>query len=76
MSQPDLDQLLQAIRALPRPERSRLVETVARELAGEGRGGGAALAKAIVGLFADDPDLIDEVCESAMKTRERDPLRR
>jgi hypothetical protein len=38
---------------------------------GEGRGGGAAPSKAMVGLFADDPDLIDEVCESAMMSRER-----
>ncbi|MGA3123561.1 MAG: hypothetical protein ABSF69_22560 [Polyangiaceae bacterium] len=30
----------------------------------------------VVGLFADEPDLLDEVCEQAMWARERDPLRR
>jgi len=29
----------------------------------------------IVGLFADEADLIDEVCEAAMAARERDTLR-
>jgi hypothetical protein len=30
----------------------------------------------IIGLFADDPDLMTDVCEAAMTARERDPLRR
>jgi hypothetical protein len=30
----------------------------------------------VVGLFADEPDLVDAVCEQAMRARERDPLRR
>jgi hypothetical protein len=32
--------------------------------------------KSIIGLFGDDPDLMDRVCEVAMQARERDPLRR
>ncbi len=32
--------------------------------------------QSVVGLFADEPELVDEVCEEAMRTRERDPLRR
>lgn len=30
----------------------------------------------ILGLFADEPGSMDEVCESAMESRERDPLGR
>ena len=30
----------------------------------------------LVGMFADEPELIDEVVESAMRARENQPLRR
>ena len=30
---------------------------------------------AILGLFADEPEVMDEVNEAAMAARERDPLR-
>jgi hypothetical protein len=42
------------------------------DLAEEDRG---QAADAFVGLFADQPDLIEEVCEAAMQARETDPLR-
>ncbi len=29
----------------------------------------------LLGLFSDEPELIDEITESAMKSRENDPLR-
>ena len=29
----------------------------------------------MLGMFADEPELLDEVVESAMQARERDPLR-
>ncbi len=29
----------------------------------------------MLGMFANEPDLLDEVVESAMQARERDPLR-
>lgn len=35
----------------------------------------AASADSVLGMFADDPDLVDEVVDSAMRARERDPLR-
>lgn len=35
-----------------------------------------ASASSIVGLFSEEPELMDEVCEQAMTARERDPLRR
>jgi hypothetical protein len=73
MSQSSAEDLLQAIRTLPRSERLRLVERVVHELAEEAPAGEPA---SILGLFGADPDLIDEVVEDAMLARERDPLRR
>ena len=35
----------------------------------------AAEASSLLGLFADEPELVDEVCRMAMKARRRDPLR-
>lgn len=46
------------------------VEVVVRPVV-EDKGDGAS----IVGLFADEPELMDEVSDSAMAARERDPLR-
>ncbi len=63
--------ILEAIRALPRGERLRLVEQVIHELAEDK----AADGRSLIGLFADEPDLIDEVCRGAMEARERDRLR-
>ena len=71
-----IDDILEAIRSLSKEDRNRLADRLRREL-GEESDSPAGLIDpaAIVGLFADDPDLIDEVCESAMQSRERDPLR-
>jgi len=35
----------------------------------------AAGSKSVIGAMSDHADLLDEVCEEAMKARERDPLR-
>lgn len=67
--------ILEAIRALPKEQRNQLVEQLRRELEPTASQGGAADPGAIIGLFADEPELIDEVCERAMHDRERDPLR-
>lgn len=37
---------------------------------------GSVSPDTIVGLFADQPDLIEAVSEEAMQARETDPLRR
>ena len=72
MSTERAQQLLEAIRELPRGDRLRIVEQVVHELAEED----SVLAPdSIVGLFADQPDLIEAVCETAMQARETDPLR-
>ena len=71
-----IEDILEAIRSLSSEERDRLAERLRRELDEEARSAKGRLdPKAIIGLFADDPDLIDQVCESAMQSRERDPLR-
>jgi hypothetical protein len=36
---------------------------------------GNGLSDKLLGLFSDEPELIDEITESAMKSRENDPLR-
>ena len=72
----NIDDLLTAIRSLPLPERLRLVERVVHEAAEQSEGANGSGRSAILGLFADEPGLMDEVCESAMQSRERDPLRR
>ncbi|CAN5694855.1 hypothetical protein BH10ACT3_BH10ACT3_24290 [soil metagenome] len=72
MSTERAQQLLDAIRELPRGDRLRIVERVVHELAEEDR---AQPPDTVVGLFADQPDLIETVCEGAMQSREGDPLR-
>ena len=72
MSTKQAQQLLNEIRQLPRGEQLRLVERVVHELAEEH---GPSSPDAIIGLFADQPDLIDVVSEEAMLARERDSLR-
>ena len=64
--------ILEAIRALPREDRVRLVQQLKHDLADEGVGVLAADPRAIIGLFSDEAELIKEVCRGAMEARERD----
>lgn len=68
------DKLFDEIRALPKAERLRLAERVIRSVANETTESSAQGA-AVVGAFSDEPELLDEITEDAMQTRERDPLR-
>ena len=68
MSAQHAHQLLAAIRQLPRGERLRLVEQVVHDLAEEQA---PSPPDSIIGLFADQPDLIEEVAQEAMQARER-----
>ncbi len=63
--------ILEAIRALPRPDRLRLLEQLVHEIAEDTVVDG----RAVIGLFADEADLVEQVCRAAMAARERDPLR-
>lgn len=67
-----VEKLLEAIRELPRAERLRLVEHVVHDLAEEDR---AKPHVGPIGLFADEPELVESICDEAMSARERDRLR-
>lgn len=71
-----MDDILDAIRSLPKEERARLVDQLQQELADQsGHTEEPIDSASIIGLFADEPDLIEAVCEAALQSRERDPLR-
>jgi hypothetical protein len=71
-----IEDILEAIRSLSVEERDRLAERIRRDVDEERRSGTRAVEpKSIIGLFGDEPDLMDRVCEAAMQSRERDPLR-
>ena len=72
MSTEHAQQLLIAIRRLPRGEQLRIVERVVHELAEEHE---ASSPDTIIDLFADQPELIETVLEEALQARENDPLR-
>lgn len=67
--------LLASIRSLPRKEQLRLVEQVVHDLANDDAPPESPAPESIVGLFADEPALVEAVTEAAMTARERDPLR-
>lgn len=66
------EEILEQVRALSPGERSKLVQLVVRVLA---EPPARATSSSVIGLFADEPELIETVCEEAMEARERDPLR-
>jgi hypothetical protein len=73
----DTEQIFQAIRTLSVPERLRLVERVVHDLADVSTAAPRAAVEpvSLVGLFADEPELVDDVCRMAMDVRRRDPWR-
>lgn len=71
-----IDDILEDLRSLSREERSQLSQQLRRELDEESPSRANAFdPRDVLGLFANEADLIDEVCESAMQSREQDPLR-
>jgi hypothetical protein len=70
MAAPEIDELIAAIRGLAPAKRRELLERVAQELPEE-----PADPLAFIGSFADEPELIEFICEDAMQTRERNQLR-
>ena len=68
------ERIYQDLSALPEPERLRLIERAIHDLAAT-RGSGAHVARSPVGLWADEPDLVDEIIESIMTEREHTQLR-
>jgi hypothetical protein len=72
----NLDEILNAIRGLPVPERLKLVERVVHEITeSQAASNPRRDPHAVIGSFADIEDVMEQVCEAAMVARERDPLR-
>jgi hypothetical protein len=66
------DELLEAIRRLPLDERLRLIETAANQAAEDTPKPSQVAEKSVpslLGLMADDPKLVDEVCAIAYQAR-------
>jgi hypothetical protein len=60
-------QLYEAIRALPVPERLKLVERVVHDVVETPAPSGPQ--RSLLGLFADEPEVIDEICSQALRDR-------
>jgi hypothetical protein len=80
MTDSQIEQLLAAVRALPNAERLRVAQRVVESLSVEdqlrltGRvaafdSAHAAASLSMLGLFADEPELVDEVCCQAYADR-------
>lgn len=74
----EVDHLYRAIRSLPLPDRLRLVERVVHDAAETAQARVAetpAARPSLLGLFADVPELVDQVLELAMQDRATRKLR-
>ena len=75
----DVEQILQTIQRLPVREQLRLVEQVVHGLADTSPPGEQAVVAGAepspLGLFADDPDDVDEMMKIVMESRRRWKLR-
>ena len=76
MSSKATSDLLDEIRSLPPRDRLRIVEFIVHGLAADAELVAAQRPENVVGLFSDEPELLDQVAEEALGARERDPLRR
>ena len=74
MNLTDPEQLYAAIRALPVSKRLQLVERVVHDVATSEPASPSAVP-ALLGLMADDPDLVDEVFALASDARAKARLR-
>ena len=72
MASPRTDELLAAIRRLPLDERRRLIERAvhdADEDTPEPPPVGASPAPSLLGLMADEPELVDRMCSLVYQAR-------
>jgi hypothetical protein len=75
----EVEQIFEAIQRLPVPDRLRLVERVVHELA-DASATQPQLAStegqpSLLGLFADEPEAVDEMMRTVMENRRRSRLR-
>lgn len=72
MASPSTDELLAAIRRLPLDERRRLIVRAmhdADEDTPKPPSVGASSAPSLLGLMADDPELVDQMCSLVYQAR-------
>jgi len=80
VTESQIDQLVAAVRALPSAERLRVAERLIEGLSVDDRlrvlqqartanSSTSVGAPSMLGLFADEPDLVDEVCRQAYADR-------
>ncbi len=62
-------QIYETIRSLPVPERLRLVERIVHDVAEAPAPGEDSPKPSLLGLFEQEPDVIDEICSEAMRNR-------
>lgn len=80
MTESQIEQLVAAVRALPAAERVRVARRVIESLPAEDRvrvtqdvplSPVETAAASMLGLFADEPELVDEVCRQVYADRAR-----
>jgi hypothetical protein len=72
MATPSIDELLAGIRRLPLDERRRLIERAVREADEDTPRPpvvGRSSAPSLLGLMADEPDIVDQMCILAYEAR-------
>jgi hypothetical protein len=69
----NVEELYEAIRHLTPSERLRLVERVVHDVAESD--GVHAEPRSIIGMMADEPDVMDEACKLAMAARAKSRMR-
>lgn len=72
------NELLAAIRRLPLDERVRVIEQATRDIEEDTPRPPVAVApgpRSLVGLFSDEPNLVDEVCALAYESRDSARMR-
>ena len=78
MASPSVDELLSAIRHLPLEERLRLIERAAQEASEDTPAPAEARQvspRPLLGLMADEPDVVDEMCSLAYEARSEAQMR-
>lgn len=70
-----INQIYNSVRSLPVADRLRLVERVVHDVVEASGSVGRQGGERLLGLFADDPALVDEVCRQAFEDRTHRTLR-